>query len=173
MSTLTLKAKPLTAQAFAPYGEVIEVSEQVENFPINNGNTQRYHDLANLQTDPQGKLIVSIFRGLAHTLPLTVTTMERHPLGSQAFIPTNGNPWLVIVAPAGNPPTAQELKLFYCSGTQGINYATGVWHHPLLALNGTSDFIVIDRSGPGNNCDIIELAEPAIIKPESIQIPSQ
>lgn len=163
MTPITLTPLPLTAEAFAPYGQVIEASDAANHFSINDGNTERYHDLARIEPGPDGHAIVSIFRGLPRSLPFAVSMMERHPLGSQAFIPMSGQPYLVVVAPAGDPPSVESLKVFYCRGDQGVNYDTGVWHHPLLALDAVSDFIIIDRSGPNPNCDIIELARHGII----------
>lgn len=163
-AAVALKAKRLDTRAFAPFGDVIQVSDDVQHFTINDGNTERYHNLARLQPGPDGHIIVSLFRGQPRTLPFTITMMERHPHGSQAFIPTSGRPWLAVVAAPGPAPTADTLQLFYCRGDQGVNYAPGVWHHPLLALDAPSDFIVLDRSGPGENCDIITLAQPAVIE---------
>ncbi|MCX5564108.1 ureidoglycolate lyase [Alcaligenes phenolicus] len=160
---ITLKLETLTAEAFAPFGDVIEASNTVQHFTINEGNTERYHDLAKIEPGADGQAIVSIFRGQPRTLPFTVEMMERHPKGSQAFIPQSGQPYLVIVAPAGPTPKASDLRLFLARGDQGVNYATGVWHHPLMALNQVADFIVIDRKGPGDNCDVIQLEEKAII----------
>jgi len=160
---LTLEIQPLTREAFAPFGELIEASDAVQHFTINAGNTERYHDLARIEPGPDGRVIVSIFRGQPRTLPFTVQMMERHPKASQAFIPMSGKPYLVVVAPAGTPPAAQDLKVFLARGDQGVNYATGVWHHPLLALEAVSDFIVIDRSGPGHNCDEVQLDTPGLI----------
>ncbi|MEC5385753.1 ureidoglycolate lyase [Uliginosibacterium sp. H3] len=160
---LHLKIEPLTHEAFAPFGDVIEASDAVKHFPINAGNTERYHDLANLDAGEDGRVIVSIFRGLPRALPFIVPMMERHPKGSQAFVPLSGRPYLVVVARPGEPPTAGHLRCFLATAAQGVNYAKGVWHHPLMALDEVSDFLVIDRSGPGNNCDEIELAPVAII----------
>src|SRR5690606_34432998 len=96
-------------------------------------------------------------------LPFQVTMMERHPQGSQAFMPLSNRPYLVVVAPAGEPPTVEALCVFLCQGTQGVNYAAGVWHHPLLALEASSDFLVIDRSGPGENCDVVAVEPGGVI----------
>ena len=161
---LTLEIKPLTREAFAPFGEVIEASDAVKHFTINAGNTERYHDLANIEPGPDGRVIVSIFRGQPRTLPFTVQMMERHPLASQAFVPMSGRPYLVVVAPAGAPPGVEDLKVFLARGDQGVNYATGVWHHPLLALEGVCDFLVVDRSGPGHNCDEVQLDRHGVIE---------
>lgn len=163
MQPLTLKINPLEPDTFAPFGQVIQADKSVQQFTINDGNTQRYHDLAHLEPGAAGKMIVSLFRGQPRQLPFSVSVMERHPLASQAFIPLSGRPWMVVVAPAGDSPSASDLRLFLCRGDQGVNYAPGVWHHPLLALDDVSDFIVIDRCGPGENCDIIELPQPATI----------
>ncbi|MGG4773493.1 ureidoglycolate lyase [Paenalcaligenes sp. Me52] len=161
--TLTLRLEKLDRDTFAPFGDVIEASDKAQHFSINEGNTERYHDLANIEPGPDGKAIVSIFRGQPRTLPFTVTMMERHPKGSQAFIPLSGLPYLVVVAEAGPTPEVKDLRLFLAQGNQGVNYATGVWHHPLLGLDEVVDFLVIDRKGPGDNCDVITLSEPALI----------
>ncbi|WBL63142.1 ureidoglycolate lyase [Thauera sp. WB-2] len=160
---LPLAVEPLTHEAFAPFGQLIEARDAAPHFTINAGNTERYHDLARIEPGPEGRVIVSIFRGQPRALPFTVNMMERHPLASQAFIPMSGKPYLVVVAPAGAPPTAQDLTVFLARGDQGVNYAPGVWHHPLLALDEICDFIVIDRSGPGHNCDEIQLETPGRI----------
>ncbi|MDB5812920.1 MAG: ureidoglycolate hydrolase [Rhodocyclales bacterium] len=159
----TLKIEPLTREAFTPFGDVIEASDAVRHFPINDGNTERYHDLANLDPGADGRIIASIFRGQPRELPFTVSMMERHPQGSQAFVPLSGRDYLVVVAPPGEPPTARDLRCFLATAAQGVNYAKGVWHHPLLALDEVSDFLVIDRSGSGDNCDEVFLAPTAVI----------
>ena len=163
MSAPPLTVQPLTREAFAPFGEVIEASDAVKHFTINAGNTKRYHDLAHIEPGADGRVIVSIFRGQPRALPFSVHMMERHPLASQAFIPMSGKSYLVVVAPAGEQPKVEDLKVFLARGDQGVNYATGVWHHPLLALEGVCDFIVIDRSGPGHNCDEVQLDTPGVI----------
>ncbi len=163
MNAVTLTPEPLSREAFAPFGEVIEASDAVRHFTINAGNTERYHDLANIDAGPDGKVIVSIFRGQPRTLPFRVAMMERHPLGSQAFVPMSGRPYLVVVAPPGPVPTADTLRVFVARGDQGVNYATGVWHHPLLALDAVCDFLVVDRSGAAPNCDEVELAVAGLI----------
>ena len=161
MKKLAIEA--LSAERFAPFGDVISADTAARHFPINGGTTERYHDLADLDAGPDGKLIVSIFRSQPRELPFAVTMLERHPLGSQAFMPLIAQPYLVVVAPAGDAPLPNALRAFLARPGQGVNYAKGVWHHPLLALNETCDFLVIDRSGPGNNCDEIALAEPLLL----------
>ncbi len=163
VTALKLTVEPLARDVFTPFGEVIEASAAARHFTINDGNTERYHDLADIDPGTDGRAIVSIFRGLPRSVPFEVKTMERHPLGSQAFIPLSNRPYLVVVAPPGPAPAADDLRAFLCQGNQGVNYASGVWHHPLLALDDVSDFLVIDRSGPGANCDTITLAQTAYL----------
>ncbi len=159
----SLTIEPLTREAFAPFGDVIQADDSVRHFTINEGNTERYHDLARIDPGEDGRAIVSIFRGLPRTLPFTVTMMERHPKASQAFIPLNGRPYLVVVAKPDATPTVADLRVFLCNGDQGVNYARGVWHHPLLALGEVSDFLIIDRAGPGENCDVVQMEAPSVI----------
>ncbi|MEQ9270233.1 ureidoglycolate lyase [Marinobacter salarius] len=157
MSTLELRAEPLTRQAFAPFGDVIEVAEDNQVIPINYGSTERHHDLAALDVeDGGGRAIVSIFRTRPVSLPFRVKVMERHPLGSQAFIMTTGNPYLVVVAPPGEFEPA-ALRAFQAAPGQGVNYHKGVWHHYCLGLYAVNDFLVIDRAGAGDNCEEIAI----------------
>jgi ureidoglycolate lyase len=154
----TLPIEPLTHDAFAPFGDVIEL-EGAKQIPINLGTTIRYHDLAKVDvSDAGGRTLVNLFRGEPRTLPFEVKMLERHPLGSQAFIPFDDKPYLVVVAPAGElDPRA--IRAFVTCGWQGVNYAKGVWHHPLIALGEVSDFIVVDRGGDGVNLSEQDLAE--------------
>lgn len=165
MSLHIARVEPLTREAFAPFGDVIEASDAVRHFPINEGTTERYHDLAKIDLDDAGRAIVSIFRAQPRSLPLTLTLLERHPLGSQAFMPLQGRPYLVAVAPRGDAFDTGDVRVFLARGDQGVNYAAGVWHHPLLALDAVSDFLIVDRAGPGANCDERDLAEPLMISP--------
>lgn len=154
----TLAIEPLTRAAFAPFGDVIEL-EGAKQIPINLGTTIRYHDLANVDVaDENGRTLVNLFRGQPRTLPFEVTMLERHPLGSQAFVPLNDKPYLVVVAPAG-ALDPHAIRAFVTSGWQGVNYAKGVWHHPLIALGEVSDFVVVDRGGDGLNLNEQDLSE--------------
>jgi len=158
MNPHKLQVEPLAAAAFAPFGEVIEATAEARHYPINGGNTTRYHDLARIDAGPDGRAIVSIFRSQGITLPFAVRMLERHPLGSQAFMPLSANPYLVVVAPPGPASDPTAIRAFLAAPGQGANYAPGVWHHPLLAL-GPADFLVIDRSGPGSNCEEYALSQ--------------
>ncbi|WP_373085224.1 ureidoglycolate lyase [Sneathiella sp.] len=149
---MKLEITPLTKEAFAAFGDVIE-TDGAQNFEINNGSTVRYHDLANIETD--AKVLVNIFRAAPLDYPVSVKMVERHPKGSQAFFPLDNRPYLVLVAPKGETVAAKDLRAFTAGGRQGVNYHAGTWHHPVLALEAVSDFLVIDRGGEGENCDEI------------------
>jgi len=155
-----LHPHPLIPSAFAPFGDVIAADTAVDTREINEGHTTRYHDLAALDCAREGgRPVVSLFRSRPKATPLTLTVMERHPLGSQAFVPLSGRSWLVVVAPEG-PFDTDAMVAFLAGPEQGVNYHAGVWHHYSLALGGVSDFLVIDRDGPGANCDEIALDPP-------------
>lgn len=156
----TLKIEPLTRETFAPFGDVIVADAAARQFPINHGTTQRFHDLAHVDVESEdGHALISIFRGQPRVLPITLTMLERHPLGSQAFIPLSTRPYLVVVAPPGELDPA-AIRAFLATAGQGVNYARGTWHHPLLALEAVCDFLVVDRGGSGVNLDEVDLAEP-------------
>jgi ureidoglycolate lyase len=152
-----LTPEPLTAEAFAPFGSVIEASDEAVKLDINQGHAIRYDRLAEIDvTDEGGIGVISLFR--AKPLEdLVLKVFERHPLGSQSFVPLSGGPYLVAVAPAGDFD-AGKVRLFHAEPHQGVHYRKGVWHHFLLALDATSDFLVVDRAGPGDNCDEVALA---------------
>ncbi|KVN89197.1 ureidoglycolate lyase [Burkholderia ubonensis] len=163
----TLIIEPLTREAFAPFGDVIE-TEGAKQIPINLGTTIRFHDLAKVDVDDEGgRTLVNLFRGQPRTLPFEVKMLERHPLGSQAFVPLNDKPYLVVVAPAGELDPAR-IRAFVTSGWQGVNYAKGVWHHPLIALGDVSDFIVVDRGGDGLNLNEQDLRESLWLTEEAL-----
>lgn len=152
-----LRIERLTRAAFAPFGDVIEL-DGARRFPINGGTTERFHDLASIDvSDAGGRPLVSLFRAQPRAEPIEIVIMERHPFGSQAFIPLAAVArYAIVVAPAGDFDPAR-MRAFMAEGWQGINYAKGVWHHPLLALDRVSDFVVVDRGGSQPNCDEIAL----------------
>ena len=163
MSYLALIVEPLTGDAFAPFGEVIETAGAKKVFSINEGTAQRFHDLADIDCAPEGgRAIVSIFRAAPRELPFTVRMLERHPLGSQAFVPMD--PALRYLAVVSESPEATPRAFFVDQG-RGINLRRGAWHHPLIALDRESDFLVIDRGGEGANCDEEALPQAWILAP--------
>jgi len=163
MSRLLVPIARLTPEAFAPFGDVIQI-EGSHPYTINNGYAERYHDLAAVDVMEQGgRPLISIFHATPRPLPVRIQVMERHPLSSQAFFPLSRNPFLVVVAPPGDDLSAEGLHAFITDGRQGVNYRRGVWHHALLALDTACNFLVIDRGGPGENCDEVSLGEREIV----------
>ena len=155
--------KTLTGENFAKFGDVIEVNDKAKNFSINDGFTQRYHDLAQVDvTEANGRTLINIFRSTPLEQPVSIQMMERHPISSQAFIPMGTAPYLVVVAPKGELDIS-KIEVFLATANQGVNYHKGTWHHYCLALHQVSDFIVIDRGGDGENCDVIKLDGSLVI----------
>jgi ureidoglycolate lyase len=152
-----LTPEPLTAEAFAPFGSVIQASDNAVKLDINQGHAIRYDRLAEIDAaDGDGTGVISLFRARPLDAPV-LRMFERHPMGSQSFVPLSGRAYLVAVAPTG-PFDAAKIRLFRAEGHQGVHYRKGVWHHFLLVLDAESDFLVIDRAGPGDNIEEVELA---------------
>lgn len=158
----TIFIEPLTRDAYAPFGQVIE-TEGAHHYPINGGMTERYHDLARVELGGvHPRPLISIARGQPYDLPLTLKMVERHPLGSQAFHPLSQRPFLSIVAPdLGGVPGVP--RAFLAGPGQGINMAMNTWHAVLTPLGETSDFLIIDRGGEGNNLEEYFFAEPYLV----------
>ncbi len=156
MSQNILIPTPLSARDFAPFGDVIEKHDQPKT--INYGHTLRHDSPAALDLNADnGRAGISIFRSTPLPAPLLIEVMERHPLSTQTFYPLGKYPYLVVVARKGDFEPA-SLRAFIATSDQGVNYHAGVWHHYVLALNGISDFLVVDRIGPGENCDEVHLS---------------
>ena len=152
-----LHVEALTREAFAPFGDVIAPEHAKQRYPINEGTAMRFHDLARIDCTAQGgRTLLSLFRAQPRSLPFDVRMLERHPLGTQAFVPLSATPYLVVV---GTGPEAAP-RAFLATQGQGVNFRSGTWHHPLFALERESDFLVVDRGGPGDNCDEVQLAQP-------------
>ncbi|VAV96255.1 Ureidoglycolate lyase [hydrothermal vent metagenome] len=149
--------EPLTAAAFAPYGDVVDASSERAQRLINEGHTTRFHDLADVTA--AGRLTVNIFRSEARDLPVTLHQMECHPKACQMFMPLSGHPYLVVVAPKGDFDGG-NIRVFLARPDQGVNYHAGTWHHYSLALKGQSDFLVLDYADMEDNCDIAILSSP-------------
>lgn len=153
---LELVATPLSAKAFAPYGDVIESTGP--SIPINHGTGHRYRDLATVTVAAEGgRPAISRVACVAEAVPVLLRLMERHPLGSQAFVPVDGQRYLVVVAPPGAAPKPDALRAFLANGRQGINYHRGTWHHPIIALDRDCEFVEVHRAGPDDNCEEVEI----------------
>lgn len=164
--TVTLTAVPLTRERFAPFGDVIESSRSHAD-AMNAARFERFDNLCHVDLVNDGQVAVSIARcRTPTTLPLRLEMIERHPLGSQAFIPLSPCRMVVVVAPPGESVDATDLRAFVSNGRQGINYRRGAWHMPLIAFDKGQEYLIIDRGGNEANCeehmldDIIFLEAP-------------
>ena len=146
--TSPLKASPLTQAAFAAFGDVLEVNDGAF-VEINQGRCRRFHDLAKLDF-ADGKAGINLFHAEVRTAPYSIELMERHPLGSQCFVPMQSSAYIVAVAPdAGDQPG--QIHAFLANGNQCVNYHRNTWHAVLTPVSGTGLFAVIDRIGQGTN----------------------
>ncbi|MEL7185667.1 MAG: ureidoglycolate lyase [Pseudomonadota bacterium] len=151
--TVTLKAELLTSERFAPYGEVIEASRE-SSAAMNDARFDRFDDLCNVDIINDGAVAVSIARCRTPTqLPLRIDMVERHPLGSQAFVPLGPCRMVIVVAPPGEGVNVDDLRAFVTNGRQGFNYRRGTWHMPLVGFDEGQEYLVIDRSGNEPNCE--------------------
>jgi ureidoglycolate lyase len=153
--------EPLTRAAFAPFGEVLEAEGPPDRL-INQGLCGRYHDLATLDFE-DGRAGLSLFRSEARRLPYRLEMVERHPLGSQAFLPMTPDPFLVIVAPDADGAPGRPLAFRTAPG-QGINVARNIWHGVLTPLAEPGLFAVIDRIGPGDNLEEHWFETPVLVR---------
>ena len=149
-----IRPDPLTAQAFAPYGEVLEATGDFRL--INAGLCRRHHDRARLDFGPDGRAGISVFKAELRALPYDFDLIERHPEGSQAFLSMSEHPFLVIVS---DGPDATP-RAFLTDGAQGINLRRGTWHGVLTPLSGPGLFAVVDRIGESPNLEEHRFATP-------------
>lgn len=164
MTRHVIKPVPLSRYNFKDFGEVVNMHDHDDVRKINYGMTKRFNNMACLDVlQENGRPLFNIFRSKPVELPFTVKVIERHPLSSQLFYPLGDQPFLVLVAGPGETPTPDKLKLFITNGFQGVNYKRNVWHHYLMAVEQTADFIVIDRGGEEKNCDEFFFTDTVVI----------
>ena len=157
-----LIAKPLTQQEFAPFGDVLDTSGAPDKI-INQGLCGRYHDRAALDFGPDGRAGISLFKADLRTLPLTLDMVERHPEGSQAFLPMSPDPFLVIVAPDADGKPGTPLAFVTAPG-QGVNYHRNTWHGVLTPIAGNGLFAVVDRIGNTANLEEFWFSQPYMVE---------
>ena len=156
------KPTKINRKNFNPYGDLIS-SDDIDYIDINAGYAKRFDNLANIETlNGGGKTIVSIFSASKRTFPMKIDMMEKHPLGSQAFIPMKETTFLSFVAPPGESPEISKIQSFIVPPKTGINYKPGIWHFPLISTEDTN-FLVIDRKGSGENLIIHKFEKEKII----------
>ena len=150
---IIIKPKKITRKNFQKFGDVIS-TKKIKSININDGYAKRFNDLCRINTSSKkGSTIVSIFSAKKRKFPMNIKMMEKHSLGSQAFIPMEETTFLVFVAPKGKKPNIKKLKSFIIPEQIGINYRPGIWHFPLISTKNMN-FLVIDRKGKGNNLTI-------------------
>lgn len=149
-----IRIEPISEAAFAPYGDLLDANGDYRL--INDGLCRRHHDRARLEFDPAGRAGISIFSAEPRQLPYFFDLIERHPEGSQAFIPLYGLPFLVIVADA----PGERPRAFRTSGAEAVNLHRGTWHGVLTPLSPPGLFAVVDRIGPGPNLEEYRYSEP-------------
>jgi ureidoglycolate lyase len=143
MAHHAISARPLTREAFGPYGDVVDI-DGGSPITINEGFAERVNGLAKVETAGETGIVnISLFTARVRPEPISIRMMERHPDGSQMFYPLQDRPWLVVVC--ADPYSADSYRAFRASGRQGVNYSRNVWHHPLLVLADGERFIVVDR----------------------------
>jgi len=161
--TVTLKTEPLTRERFAPYGDVVETAID-RKAAMNAARFERFHDLCNVDIEDDGRVGVSIARcRVATSLPYRVDMVERHPLGSQAFIPLTPCKFIVVVAPPEESVEVADLRAFVTNGRQGVNYHRGTWHMPLIGSDVGQEFLIVDRVSGSPNCDEHSLDEAVLL----------
>ena len=150
---IIIKPKKITRKNFKKFGDLI-CTKKIRPININNGYAKRFDNLCKINTSlRKGNTIVSIFSDKKRKFPMSIKMMEKHPLGSQAFIPMNETKFFVFVAPKGKKPNINSIKSFLVPKQTGINYKPGIWHFPLISTKNMN-FLVIDRKGIGNNLKI-------------------
>ena len=156
MTSLIIKPKLISKENFKKFGDMITTSG-IKPFEINDGYAKRFDGIANLNTKKDdGESTISIFSALKRSFPMKVDMMEKHPLGSQAFIPMKETVFLAFVAPEGDEPDLNKMESFIVPNGIGVNYNAGIWHFPLIATEDMN-FLVVDRLGDGDNLILHDL----------------
>lgn len=148
---ISLPAEQLTAENFAPFGEVIEIGHR-ESVVSADGFLESYQDLARIEVSAkEGRPQLNLLRATPRKLPLQIQAMERYHLSTRTIMPLLFYPFMIIVAPAGGSVDMGAMRAFVSDGQQGVNINRGIWQHPLIALKRRMNFLTIDRQGPGRN----------------------
>ena len=158
---IIIKPKPISKENFSKFGDMI-TTDNLKSIEINNGYAKRFDGIANLNTaKDNGETTISIFSASKRNFPMKIDMMEKHPLGSQAFIPMKETTFLAFVAPHGEKPDLNKIESFIIPPGIGINYNPGTWHFPLISTEDMN-FLVVDRKGSGDNLVIENLEDKNI-----------
>ena len=156
MTKKIIKPIPITKENFSKFGEMI-TTENIKPLEINNGYAKRFDGIATIDTsNKNGETTISIFSALKRSFPMKIDMMEKHPLGSQAFIPMKETTFLVFVAPREEKLDLNKIEAFIIPPGIGVNYNPGTWHFPLISTEDMN-FLVVDRKGSGENLVIENL----------------
>ena len=159
---ITINPKPITKENFSKFGDMITTGD-IKPLEINNGYAKRFDGIANLDTSKDnGETTICIFSALKRSFPMKIDMMEKHPLGSQAFIPMKETTFLVFVAPEDNKLDLKKVESFIVPPGIGVNYNPGTWHFPLISTENMN-FLVVDRKGSGDNLIIESLDKEQVI----------
>tara|TARA_Y100000992_G_scaffold49667_1_gene29102 strand:- start:168 stop:665 length:498 start_codon:yes stop_codon:yes gene_type:complete len=162
MTERIIKPIPMTKENFSKFGDMIG-TENIKPIEINNGYANRFDDIAKIDTaNNNGETTISIFSALKRSFPMKIDMMEKHPLGTQAFIPMKETTFLTLVAPEGKKLEMDKIESFVVPKGKGVNYKTGIWHFPLISTEDM-DFLVVDRKGPGENLIVENLDQEEIL----------
>lgn len=151
---MDIRSVALQRDQYARYGDVIAATGSAKT--ANAGTAQRFNHVAALENLRHGaRPNVCVFRVEAVAAnPFTVRMLERHRHSTQAFVPMAASRYLVIVCGGGDAPDLSTLTAFIATGTQGITYKPGTWHHPLIALDRNTDFAcLVYEDGSAGDCE--------------------
>ena len=161
MTEKIIKPISITKENFSKFGDMI-ATENIKPLEINNGYAKRFDEIAKIDTSSEnGETTISIFSALKRSFPMKIDMMEKHPLGSQAFIPMKETTFLTLVAPEGEKPDIEKIESFIVPKGIGVNYKANVWHFPLISTEDMN-FLVVDRKGSGDNLVIENLSNKDI-----------
>ena len=159
---ITINPRPITKENFSKFGDMITTAD-IKPIEINKGYAKRFDGIANLNTTKNnGETTICIFSAQKRSFPMKIDMMEKHPLGSQAFIPMKQTTFLAFVAPEGDKPDLNKIEAFIVPPEIGVNYNPGIWHFPLIATEDMN-FLVVDRKGSGDNLVIENIDKEEII----------
>ena len=154
---ITLPVRPLTAEAMAPFGSVIE--RVPGGVAVNGGSSQRHEAVATLDLHRDaGRGVLAVYDARARRFPFAASVLERHRLSDQVFLPLGGpRRCVLLLAPAGvEQPQATDCVALLSNGQQGLRIAAGTWHHGLLALDD-GPWAVLERRAAAPDCDEVNL----------------
>ena len=150
-----IEIESINLDNFSEFGHIIHKDFAFEKILINQSTTIRHHNISDLALNNEdGISAISIFSGSPRSIPIEIKIMEKHPIGSQSFLPVQNIDWLIVVSKEKNDmPDLDAMRCFRIQGDVGITYKKNVWHHPLL-VRKNQDFWIVDRIKKDENPSI-------------------